>query len=675
MSGLALSGHSTMAVPANYVSSLDIPEDDLPKLISLKPGELFSVLDLNLPGLREVKSAVERKRPDTALAALLKYYRSLYPKSETVALKENAKDKADLIQRANDIENHIFQWGPYPPANYGADINWPSDPAGDIEWIAAMYRFYWLTDLSNAYAATMDERYARAFVELTTDWIKKHPLEVSLNEDHPVYGVAKGGWWRGYAWLDLQTGIRATNLCRAFRLFIHAKAFTPRFLGIILASLYDHQVKTEIIPMAQIHNKAIFEQRGFFNVLHTIREFKDRERWLDIAMKITHENLIAQTTTDGVQREWCGSYHLGVYNDVVEINGRVRDLGRIMPADYQKRVEAMAEHLFRISTPDLSFPMFGDTGRGDITSKDRKTWPLYNTFIEASKVFNDPKYQALADLKPELLPRNESAAFTAAGIYAMRNGWGPEQVYMAVHCSPPAITAHDQADNGTFELYAYGRWLMPDSGYYTYGHDKEGRDWHRQTKVHPTLTVNGEDTNINGIHRLWGSNHETDQLCVENYSYSKFLHRRSFWFAQKRSPFPFFVIVDEAIGDTRGDIELHFPMAPGIVHIDNTNKRITTNFDDANLLIQLYSQHPVELFGEPGWHAWNYGKRERRTAAKMLYKGQAPTVFVSVLTPYKGKTAPDCRLITDPATLIAGQNLIAIEVEVEGKRHRLEREI
>lgn len=55
---------------------------------------------------------------------------------------------------------------------------------------------------------------------------------------------------------------------------------------------------------------------------------------------------------------------------------------------------------------------------------------------------------------------------------------------LAPHCLPPAISGHDQPDNGTFELYGYGRWLMPDTGFYTYGHDAKARAWYRQARVH-----------------------------------------------------------------------------------------------------------------------------------------------------------------------------------------------
>ena len=85
---------------------------------------------------------------------------------------------------------------------------------------------------------------------------------------------------------------------------------------------------------------------------------------------------------------------------------------------------------------------------------------------------------------------------------------------MGLHCSPLAISSHDQPDNGTFELYAYGRWLMPDTGFYTYGHDAEARAWHRQTRVHQTLTLDEKNSTDAGRHLLWRSEPGFDALTA-----------------------------------------------------------------------------------------------------------------------------------------------------------------
>lgn len=640
------------------------------EMTSLAPDKVFDVIDLSHPGLEAVKSVLENSGHEAALAALLSYYRKKFPLASSSSIKKPEKPDPAVVNRADNLETPLFQWGPYPPAKYPSPIDWAFDPAHDIEWVASIYRFSWVGDLVKAYQLTGDSRYVQTFVNLTSDWIRKHPLEKTLQSVHPVYT-----YWKGYPWLDLQTGIRATQISAGFRNFVHSELITPEFLGILLASMYDHQHKTELLPMNSVHNKAVFEQRGFVNVIYTFRVFKDATRWLDLALERTTENLLAQTTTDGVQKEWCGGYHLGVYRDILEIEERYRQMGKAVSTSYRARLRAMAEHIFWLSTPDLSFPMFGDTSRYSSVPSDRKKLSLYPVLTEAASRFNDAKFAALADLNPSKLPRNASKAFPEAGIYVMRRGWDAQQIYMALHCSPPGISTHDTADNGTFELYAYGRWLMPDSGYFVYGRNNADRDWHRQTKVHATLTVNGKDTQQIGRQLGWVSGDNHDMLCVENQSYQYFTHRRTIWFAGKNTPTPYIVMVDEAIGDLKGDIEIHFPMAPGSVHIDQSSGRISTEFPDVNLLIQVAGKSALKLQESAGWTSSSYGKRERRTAVSAVHSGQGPFVFVSILMPYRGQKAPDIQLITDPRKIMAGDKDMEIRVQIQGKTQQLIRKI
>jgi heparan-sulfate lyase len=596
------------------------------KLNSLKPEDILSMLDLGKPGLESVKTAWIKGSRLESLTALLEYYRSTYPLD-----KESPNIRRADLTTADGIVNHVFQWGPYEAVDYGDTIDWEWDPRGDIEWVAAIYRFYWSLPLADAYRKIHDEKYAAAFVDLASDWIAKHPLE-NHEKTHPVYTS-----WKGFAWLDIQTGIRATNMCAVFKTLVHAESFTPEFLGMFLASLYDHQVKTELLPMGMVHNKAIFEQRGFVNIAYTFQEFKDSRRWMELALTRTEDNLLAQTTSDGVQREWSGGYHLAVLRDAVEIMQRAESFGIPVSPAYRNRVKNMYDYIFAVATPDLGWAMFGDVSRPYPADDERANLPLYGALIEATDLFGDPKYAARARFDRAALPVQKSYAFPDAGMYVLRNDWGPDQIYFALHCSPPAISGHDQPDNGAFELYAYGRWLMTDTGFYTYGHDPEKRAWHRQTKVHQTMTLDGKDTTVDGRLLLWHSSEKFDAVAVENKSYSNLIHRRTVWFVDRM----FFVLLDEAIGSEEGVPELHFQLAAGDAVIDAQNKRAATGFEDANVLIWTSPDAPVSLNEEEGWFAWKYGSRVPRKAFCYRHNDNAPVRFLTLLVPYRGTNIPD----------------------------------
>lgn len=628
-------------------------------LQSLNPKAVLSTLDLDRPELAAVKRAAEQGGRNEALDALLAYYRAKYP----LAQPSGDVNEANL-RVADDVVNRIFQWGPYEPAQYDEDMRWDWDPRGDIEWVAAVYRFHWADPLVQAYRETRDEKYAKAFVDLTRDWIQKHPLE-EHRKIHYVYER-----WRGFAWLDIQTGIRATRLCQSFPVMVHGDAFTPEFLSVFLASLYDHQVKTEKIPMNAVHNKAVFEQRGFVNIAYTFPEFKDARRWMELAMSRLSGNLLAQVTPDGVQREWSGGYHSGVLRDAVEVMGRMEEFGIAVPREYRQRVQGMFDYIFGIATPELGYPMFGDTSRTVDLPEDREHWPLASTLKQATELFGDPKYAARVTLDAAHLPEQTSYAFRDAGMYALRNAWGHDQVYFALHCSPPAISSHDQNDNGTFELFAYGRWLMNDSGYYTYGHDPEGRAWHRQTRVHQTLTLDERDTRVLGTPLLWKTEPGLTTVAVENDSYSRLVHRRTVWFVDGT----FFVLLDEAIGDKKGALDLHFTFAPGEIEVNKDEHWAKTRFEDANVLVWQGPEAPVTLVQEDGWFAWKYGHRTPRKAVRFRHSAQAPAAYLTLLVPYGGKDAPKVNALL-PDGFEIGADLIEVEVEAFGKAHRLGRDL
>ncbi len=632
--------------------------DAAEELRSLDPKVILPKLNLDLPGLEAAKAKQSTDRLG-ALTDLLAHYRQKYPLADT-----SEKARRQKFPTADGIVNHVFQWGPYEPADYGNQIDWQADPRGDIEWVAAVYRFYWARDLVAAYDATRDEKYAQAFVELATDWITKHPLE-KRDIRHPVYKS-----WRGFPWLDIQTGIRADYICNAFPVLVHAESFTPEFLGILLASLYDHQVKTEAIPMGKIHNKAIFEQRGFVAVAWTFPEFRDSGRWMELAVERARENFLAQVTPDGVQREWSFGYNRAVLNDAVTIMRRAESMGVAVPDDYRDRIRAMYDYIFAIATPELAAPMFGDASRGPETSKNRADWSLYRTLVEGAELLGEPKYAARANLDRDRLPEQTSYAFREAGTYVLRDDWGPEQVCFYLHCPPKGISSHDQADNGTFELAAYGRWLMPDSGFYTYGHDPQGRAWHRQTSVHQTLTLDGKTSRIEGRHLLWHSSPGLDAVVVENPSYAGLVHRRTVWFVDKQ----FFVLLDEAIGDAPGKLDLHFQLAPGDARLDPTKHTATTIFDDANVLVWMAADAPVTMEEEEGWFAWKYGHRKPRPAFRYRHAGVAPAAFLTVICPYRGTDQPAVSATLSEG-FKPGADRVELRAQAGGKTYQLGRDL
>jgi heparan-sulfate lyase len=488
--------------------------------------------------------------------------------------------------------------------------------------------------LAHAYAATRDERYARAFVELTSDWIAQHPLQI---DDDPA-AVKFYGF--GFAWYPIQVGRRLKTLCNVFPTFIHSDSVTAEFFEVFLASLYDHATKAQNPSRPMWHNMAVFEQRGFADLAATFDEFAEANQWLDYAVRKCYEKLVGQISPDGVQREWSANYHLLVLEDAVRVLSYTEHGLFPLASGLKDAIRKMYGYVFGMATPQLEMPMFGDSSRASRELRDRSRSFLYQPLLEASELFNDSKYAALARLDQAELPAQLDYAFKDAGMYAMRSDWGPQQIYFALHCSPPAISGHDHPDNGTFELCAFGRWLMTDSGFYVYDADPRERAWHRQTRVHQTLTLNNADAGVDGRHLLWHAQKEYVVASVENASYPGLLHRRTIWFVDRS----LFVLVDEAIGEARGELDLHFQLCPGEMVIDAQKKCVGTTFDDANLLVCPAAPDELSLIREEGFYSEQYGIRTSRGAFAYRHRSSAPAVFATLLLPYRGSHPPTCRI-------------------------------
>jgi heparan-sulfate lyase len=250
----------------------------------------------------------------------------------------------------------------------------------------------------------------------------------------------------------------------------------------------------------------------------------------------------------------------------------------------------------------------------------------------------------------------------------MRSGWDKEAICLVLKCGPDG-GGHSQPDNGTFELYAGGRHLMPDAGSYIYSGDPEGRAWFRQTKVHQTLTLNGANSSYAPRQLLWKPGKDLDLLVVENASYPDLTHRRAVFFVDKK----YFVIVDEAFGSGTGDVDIHFQLAPGDAVYDSSRLSVRSDFKEGwNVLVQTNAQDGMQLSEVVGWVSFIYTKKEKRPAFRYrMKKTSADGVrFVTIVAPYHGGSPPNIY-----AQLIgktnAGASELALKVNAGGKSRKL----
>ena len=315
--------------------------------------------------------------------------------------------------------------------------------------------------------------------------------------------------------------------------------------------------------------------------------------------------------------------------------------------------------------PDYTFPCFSDARRAEPFS-------LVRNFQRWSKLFpEDEQLHYFATRGNEgKQPSQLCHASANSGFFTFRNGWKQDATVMILKAGPKGEW-HCQPDNGTFELWFNGKNLFPDSGSFIYGGDEEvwkQRNWFRQTAVHNTLTLNNQNLETTqSITKLWKALPNAQVLVTENPSYKELTHRRSVFFVNNS----YFVIVDEAIGNAIGNINLHYQLCDGKVDLDKSKGQLVTCYSgNSNVLLRCFGPDKMQMVEEEGWYSIAYRQRTQRPAVSFnVEKTTGETVrYVTVIYPQK-QVKKSMKI--SAAIKNATNNKLEVEVNVNGQKQVL----
>jgi len=612
---------------------------------------LLSRIDLTKKGLEKVKLSVDNS--ENAIRELLEYYRQR--KSVKHLIDRNLKSNSygdiaskDDVKVADNALKHIFVGQPaYPPHFCGEDIDWETRPVPDNEWVWQLNRMYFWDAMGRVYWHTGEEKYAKAWGKQLIDWTRKNP-----NDDK-----------HKYAWRSIEAGIRGHHWTDLFQRFIDSPSFTPEVLVAFLNSCYDH-AEFLMTRYSTKSNWGLMEAEGMAFIAITFPEFRAARKWRDESFRRLNNEINIQVYPDGQQRELAMGYHLGCIGwflrtyELAKMNG----MENVFPDSYLQMIEKMCEVPMKLCLPNGLNVQFGDSWEGTPGQHKKR-------FLKWAASFDRDDFLFLGtDGEKGTKPEATAFALKQSGLYSMRSSWDKNAICFVLKCSPNG-GFHCQPDNGTFDLYAGGRNLMPDSGSYIYSGNPEGRAWFRQTKVHQTLTLDGENSSYNPQLLLWEPGDSHDILVVQNKSYENLTHRRSVFFVDKK----YFVIVDQAIGTATGKVDLHFQLAPGDAVFNNNDLTVTTDFDEGwNVLVRTNPQNGLKLEKEEGQVSFKYTIKESRPAFRYRINkryAEEEMQFVTIVAPFE-KEIPNvkAKVLSNSGTGVSG---LTIELDENGKKKRI----
>lgn len=574
--------------------------------------ESLALLDLNKPELKKVSNFYSEGKKNEALQALWEYYvnrQNIHLLDEEFVcnhIYESQKISAD-----NAIEHKFTVLSSYGELFYGDDINWEYWPVKSLELRWQLHRMYWWNSLGKAYNFYQDEKYAEEWVAEYIDWIRKNPLVKYDSKKATNWETAENQY---FAWRPLETGIRLQSQLENFVQMRKAKCFTPEFLDIFLVNYHRH--------MEHLHknytesgNHRITEAQGMLYACVFFPEFMDAELYRDEAITILNEEIDKQVYDDGMQMELSPNYHfyaISTFFDVVRFCS-LNNVKNVFPESYLGKIHKMVDIARRFIYPDYTMSLFSDT-------KQFSKGEIINFLSTWSEIYPITEKTILSKSYPE------------SGFYFLCNGWDMNSTIMPIKAGPPAYY-HCQPDNGTFEYWRKGRNFFPDSGYYSYSGDdtiNAQRDWFRQTRVHNTLTLNGnniEETNSKLL--IFKKLPRKTILKIQNHSYTNLLHERqiTFWEDGRVE------IIDVASGKAEGEVQLNYNLSEGDWSLDNNS--LISNYADGNNISVTVTTKPMIVKKEEGRISRQSGSYSDRPAYSFNIK-KAKTeniVFITIIKP------------------------------------------
>ena len=522
---------------------------------------VFELINLDYPGLEQVKRFYEQGDVYNAAVQLLSYYRQrgiinpavsmLAPSATSAAV--TIADQATQEGGYRFVVSDFLDAEGLPYSFIGSDgksLSWeiPDAVKDESQFQSQIHRHQWMLTQARVYKATGDEKYVKAWIEIYFDWVKKFPCGEGKTYDLP--------WW------GLQPATRALDQMSIFSYYVGAESFTPAVLSEFLVAFHTH-IRNITLNWYETEgsNVRLSQEKAVFTAGILMPEFKDAPSWYETGSTAVAHQVRNQFHEDGVHNEFDLGYHIGavatfydIYK-VVQVNGLLASL----PSDFISNLYKTVNFVKDIMYPDYSMEIINDT-HADSWNKSvlTKNFKKYVEMFPDDEALKWIAYDGASGVKPT----STFASYPVSGYYIMRNGWSEESI-MLIHknSNDPDNWYHNHSDNGHISLYVNGRHFLPDAGFYTYNEGAD-RNAYRATDMHNTITKDGAPLIDKRAGKLLksetASNYEL--VVTENPAYSDLTHRRAIFFVDGK----FFVIVDEAYGANVGKINLNFNLWGGL---------------------------------------------------------------------------------------------------------------
>lgn len=402
-------------------------------------------------------------------------------------------------------------------------------------------------------------------------------------------------------------------------------------------------------------------------------ELREAPGWREFGRESLVSEMRRQVTVEGLDYEASLSYHAFATEMFLFPALLGAEKGDPFPAPYLEKLEKMLQAAAILIRPDGTLPQIGDNddGRFLIFSqyhRPRRDWrPLMalgaflfrrpewlplagDAWVEGAWVLGGPFVRWRQSLSPRSggpFPPFRSHAFAEAGVYQL--GAGPVQMVVdAGGVGQGGNGGHAHNDTLAFDLFAFGREILPDRGTGVYTPDLALRSRFRSTRAHNTIRVDGEEMNPfpEEPFRLipadsprvlrWRLGERYAYLRAEHSGYRRLpggvVHRRAILLDRAKGVFR---IEDRLEGEGWHRFEGSFHLAPGWSAAAGEEGWTALDAEGRTEIRFTWIRRPAggRLRVEEDLHSPSYGVTRKAWTVRAEWEGEAPCTIRYALMP------------------------------------------
>ncbi|OAQ38937.1 hypothetical protein A5893_12935 [Pedobacter psychrophilus] len=431
---------STTVNIVNDLSPKNLPSDQV----------FFSKINLNLPKLEAVKSAVSAGNYIKARKALATYFRQR-PAKPMPSRVHNYIDQKTIDDVFNNKYTVFGVSHTFEPNTVEA-IDWSFAAAGNSNWTWGFNRFEWWPHLIQGYINNpkANDKYAKRVVDELENWLSSSTLDVTKQQ------LEAGNRWR-----NLETGFRVNSTWLiAFNTLKDYPKLSDDIMIDWLKAFYMHQRFLE--ESAELFtNRGVAQAEGLFACSVFFPEFKESIEWRKLGVTRLENVLKNDVLPDGSYKELSPGYHDLTLSGVQHFYEIAKKNNMETSPIIVNSVQKMFDYMMYTSEPNGLMPFLNDSHRM-YTLMDKRLASAVPLFPERKD------YQWFATHGKSGTPiKATSWIFPDGGQAIMRSGWTKDDNYLFMDAGPFG-TSHGHEDKLSISVDGYGVRHIIDGGPHSY---------------------------------------------------------------------------------------------------------------------------------------------------------------------------------------------------------------